>query len=201
MDPRKQLPNSLFYFVLSELETIIGKNGKNTVLKYSGLARLIENPPPNDYNLGEPVLTFTRVFSSLIEIYGEKGFLAIIRGAGKKSFFQMMGQFPALFGIGSVMLDGADPITKYKLIYETYIKNATQMFGTGTTIEIGEGQIIENMPDCPWCVDVKSAGPICVIEADFVAGMGLWAGVETVKVVETTCRARGDDMCRLLVTF
>jgi predicted hydrocarbon binding protein len=201
MDSSKQLPNSLFFFILSELELIIGTNGKNTVLKYSKLDRLIDNPPPNNYEPGEPVDTFSRLFTSLIDIYGEKGFISVIRGAGKKSFFQMMESFPGLFGIGSLNLKDKEPVDKFKLVYETYIKNVTAMFGTSTTIAVEEDRIVEDMPDCPWCVGVKSRGPICVIEGDFVTGMGLWAGIERVDVVETLCKGKGDDICRLVVTF
>jgi hypothetical protein len=201
MDPNKQLPNSLFFFILSELELIIGTNGKNTVLKYSKLGRLIDSPPPNNYEPGEPVDTFTKVFTALIDIYGEKGFISVIRGAGKKSFFQMMESFPGLFGIGSLDLRDKNAIEKFKLVYETYIRNVTAMFGTSTTIAVEGSRIVEDMPDCPWCVGVKSRGAICVVEADFVAGMGLWAGVENIGVVETLCKGKGDDICRLIVTF
>jgi len=201
MDPKKQLPNGLMHFILTELEEILGKNGINTVLRYKGLERLVGNYPPNDYNPGEPVETFSKIFTATIDIFGEKGFISVIRGAGKKSFHQMMEDFPGLFGIGQLEMDGLDPIDKFKLVYKTYIDNVTQMFGTATTIDIQDDKIIEDMPDCPWCVDVKAKGPICVIEADFITGMGIWSGVDDTNVVETLCRANGDEVCQLLVTF
>ena len=201
MDPKKQLPNSLMYFILTELEVLLGKNGINTVLKYKGLDRLVGNYPPADYNPGEPVETFSTIFTSIIEIFGEKGFISVIRGAGKRSFYQMMEIFPGLFGIGQLDMDGLDPVDKFKLVIKTYIDNVTQMFGTSTTVDIQDDRIIENMPDCPWCVDVKAKGTICIIEADFVAGMAAWSGVTGINVVETLCMARGDETCQLLITF
>lgn len=189
------------YFILTELEEILGKNGLSTILKYKGLERLIDNYPPADYDPGEPVETFSKIFTSTIEIFGEKGFISIIRGAGKKSFHQMMEDFPGLFGIGQLDMDGLDPVEKFKLVIKTYIDNVTQMFGTSTYIEIQEDKIIENMPDCPWCVDVKAEGTICIIEADFIAGMATWSGVTDINVVETLCMARGDEICQLHITF
>lgn len=201
MEPTKQLPNIMMYFILTQLEGILGKNGINTVLKYSNLSRLIDNYPPQDYSPGETVGTFSIVFTNLMDIYGEKGFLAVVRGAGKTSFYQMMDDFPGLFGIGELELDGLSPVERFKTIYKTYINNVTQMFGTATTIKVEGDRILEDMPDCPWCVDLKANGPVCIIEVDFITGMGLWAGVEGVSVEETHCKAKGDEVCRLLATW
>jgi hypothetical protein len=201
MDQKKQLPNSLMYFILTELEELLGKNGINTVLKYKGLDRLVGNYPPADYNPGEPVETFSTIFTSIIEIFGEKGFKSVIRGAGKRSFLQMMETFPGLFGIGELDLDELEPVERFKLVLKTYIENVTQMFGTSTSIEIQDDKIIENMPDCPWCVGVKAESAICIIEADFVAGMAAWSGVTSINIKETLCMARGDETCQLEITF
>ena len=201
MDLTTKLPNNMMYFILTQFDSTMGTNGAKAVLNYSGLSRLIDNYPPNDFNPGEPIQTFFALVSSVMRIYGEKGFRALIRDVGKKVFHEMRKTFPWLFEIEDIVLDGLSPCERFTVTYKSYIDKASKIFNTRTSLEIHPNKIIDTSHDCIWCMGLKSNGPICIFTEDFYIAMAEWVGVSHFKVTETHCRAAGDETCIFVSTF
>ncbi len=201
MDETKTLPNNLMHFILTQLENTIGKNGVKIILTYSKLDRIINNYPPNDFNMSEPIGTFFSIVSSLMEIYGEKGYRSLLRGVGKSSFNNMIQELPWLFGIGEVEYDDLAPIDRYPLLYKTLVGNLNKVIEANTTLEISPNQIVDLAHDCMWCTELKASSPICIFTEDFFSAMANWSGLTDISVVETHCRANGDPSCRFVSTF
>jgi hypothetical protein len=201
MDLTTQLPNNMMRFILTQFDETMGPNGTKSVLNYSGLGRLIDNYPPNDFAPGEPALTFFTLVKSLLEIYGENGYRALVRGVGKKSFQEIRTALPFLFEVEGVSLDDLPPPERFGVIYKSYAEKTAKLFGATAHVEVFPNKIVDTAPECIWCIGLTSSGPICVFTEDFYTAMGIWAGVSSIKVVETSCRAAGAEACVFVSTF
>lgn len=201
MDETKALPNNLMHFILTQLENTVGKNGVKVILKYSKLDRIIDNYPPKDFNPGEPLVTFFSIISSIMDIYGEKGYRSLLRGVGKNSFNNMIQELPWLFGVGEIEYDDFAPVDRYPLLYKTFVNNLNKVIEAKTTLEISPNQVVDIAHNCMWCTGLKASGPICIFTEDFFKTMANWSGVSDITVVETHCCACGDPYCRFVSTF
>jgi hypothetical protein len=201
MDVTTQLPNNMMHFILTQFDNTIGKNGTRTVLNYCGLVRLIDNYPPRDFNPGEPLKTFFKLVSSVLEIYGENGYRAVIRGVGTKTFYEMKTGFPWLFEIEGVSLDDLSPPERFSLAYTSYVDKASKIFNTRTQLDVEPNKITDTALDCIWCMGLRSSGPICIFTEDFYMAMADWVGLSNIRVVETHCRAAGEEACVFVSTF
>ena len=201
MDTTKQLPNNMMLFMLTQMESSLGKNGLTTVLKYSGLDRLIDSYPPRDFNPGEPLDTFLTIIKNLMDIYGENGYRALMRGLGVQTFEEMRRELPWFFEVEDGVMDGLSPAERFGVMYSSYVEKATQVFGTPPNLVVKPNEIIDITPASIWCAGLESKKPICIFPLDFYTGMARWMGVTDYTIVETHCRAAGDDVCRFVSTF
>ena len=201
MDTTKQLPNNMMHFMLPQMESNLGKNGLMTVLKYSKLDRLINNYPPRDFNPGEPLETFLTIIRNLMEIYGENGYRAVMRGVGIKSFDEMRHELPWFFEVEEGALDGLTPAERFGVMYSSYVEKTSPIFDVTTELSVTPNEIIDTTQDSIWCVGIESEKPICIFTLDFYTGMARWMGVTEFTIVETHCRAAGDDVCRFVSAF
>jgi hypothetical protein len=201
VDLDTKLPNNMMRFILTQFDDTMGPNGTKSVLNYSGLGRLIDNYPPDDFAPGEPVMTFFTLVKSLLEIYGENGYRALVRGVGEKSFQEMKTALPWLFEVEGVSLDDLHPTERFGVILKSYSEKLSRLFGETGHIETFPDRIVDTAHECIWCIGLSSRGPICVFTEDFYTAMGIWAGAPSVKVVETGCRAAGAEACVFLITF
>ena len=187
--------------MLTQMESNLGKNGLMTVLKYSKLDRLINNYPPRDFNPGEPLETFLTIIRNLMEIYGENGYRAVMRGIGIQSFDEMRHELPWFFEVEDGAMDGLSPAERFGVMYSSYVEKANKVFDSTTELSVTPNEIIDITPDSMWSVGLTSEKPICVFSLDFYTGMARWMGVKDFHIVETHCRAAGDEVCRFVSTF
>jgi predicted hydrocarbon binding protein len=196
-----KIPNNLMNFILTRLEDIVGKNGTDTVLKYAGLDRFIGNYPPRDFNMVEPMENFFMINHALMDIYGENGYLALIRGLGTRTFFAMIEELPWFFEVEDGAMEGLSPEEQFRLMYKTYVDKWTKTAGTSATVEFLDDRIIDTAPGCTNCRGLKTTKPVCVYILDFYRGMAQHLNVKNMHIEEVTCKAIGDDACQFVTTF
>lgn len=201
MTESKKIPNNLMHFILTQLEDLVGKNGTNTVLKYSDLDRFIGNYPPSDFNMVESMDILHAIENTLMELYGENGYLSLIRGVGTKTFFAMLKDLPWFFEVEDGAMDGLSPKEQFKLMYRSYFEKWTSIVGIDSTLEFLDDRIIDTSPNCNNCRGLKAMKPICFHVIDFYKGMAQHLNVNNVKIEEVKCKAIGDDMCQFVTTF
>jgi hypothetical protein len=201
MAETKKIPNNLMHFILTQLEELVGRNGANTVLKYSGLDRLIGNYPPNDFHMIESMDNLHKIENTLMELYGENGYLSLIRGVGTKTFFAMLRELPWFFEVEDGAMDGLSPKEQFKLMYRVYFDKWTSTVGIDSTLEFLDDRIIDTSPNCNNCRGMTATKPICLHVVDFYEGMARHLNVHNVKIEEVKCKAVGDDVCQFVTTF
>lgn len=196
MDLDRQLPNYFMHFILHRLEDTVGKNGTKAVLNYTGNNELIDNYPPRDYNMGEPIRTFTGIISGLVNLYGEYGYRALMRGVGADSFHIMREELPFILGIGDIDYDAMEPKQRFSTMHQTFINKMNEFFDAEVDSEIFDNKILDKTSQCTWCTGVTAKRPICIFTEDFYTAMAKWLKLGNIVVTEISCMATGDPVCK-----
>ncbi len=199
---REKLPNQMFYLGLVTLEDVLGNNGLKSILNYSGFSHFIDNPPPNNLEKEHTSDDFIRMITGIVNVLGEKGARMILFQAGIRSFEIMLDKFPALFNIEGIEPKERNPermFEEFKRIYQIIVDALVGMYGDIYKFyECDEGVALEIAP-CLWCQGLKTEGPICMTPAGFEFAAAKWILGQEIKVEETHCIAKGDDMCRMVM--
>jgi predicted hydrocarbon binding protein len=190
------LPNTLIRSYLNALDDLLGKNGVNTILNHSGLSDWIENYPPHDLTKAVPFEAFSKIQSSLDDIYGERTGQNLSRRASRTSFLD----------IGAELINRAGHAASEDISNEG-IQDTLDTFvslfddGTGAVYWSGEDEkIVIYFVTCPCCIDRKSQTPICHACAGWIEGFLTQLALgDRVQVTEASCLASDDESCSFLI--
>ena len=192
---------------IDAIEDVLGENGKNSVLRFSGLEALIKNPVDYDPEERVPYEYVTRLFLAVRDLLGDRGYEAVMYRGGTFSVINVVKHSLPLQNL--VAMD-FDPVEKLKLGYQAYVRNAG--YDPEKTLEYlpDEKQIINHRPDCTECDElVKHIGekgeltkPSCAFVRGLLKGIGDCFEKEvSVQVVEEKCRLVGDAQCQYRITY
>ena len=197
---KDKIPNSLMYIALITLEDIMGKNGFYALLNVSGLSKYRDEFPPNNDEVEIPLSDFSSFFKGLLEIFGEKGARPLLYNLGRRSFNVILEENPALFGmvgLGLKVLPKKKRINKLNAIAS---KETNKIFGENQNYYSNDEGFVFEIYDCFWCKGLKTEGPICFAEVGWNAEAAKWATGNEYDVKEVLCRAKGDDVCKVVIS-
>jgi predicted hydrocarbon binding protein len=199
---KEKKPNQVFYIALITSEEILGKNGLNSVLNYSGLKKFIGNYPPPNLDREHSSEEFANLMKGVIDVLGERGARPILFRGGMRSFEIMHEKFPGLININGIEPREKVPerlFDEFKRIYGIIVDGATNLHGDiYKYYECDEGVALEMSP-CFWCHGLKTKSPICFQSVGFEFAAARWILGQDIKVEETHCIATGDEMCRFVM--
>jgi len=202
MSLKGKLPNQLLSLALTTMDEIMGKNGTNSLLNFTGLQKFRDNYPPYNLDLEQSSDDFSRLLTGIIDIFGEKGARPILFRGGMRSFEIMRDNYPSLWDLEGIEPTEKTPERLYKEfvnIQNIIVNASTQIFGDIFKLyETEEGLVLENH-DCYWCKGLKAKEPICHGSVGFNYAIAKWIMGEDAKVMETHCSAVGDDTCRFVM--
>jgi len=194
------IPNSLMYVTLLTLREIIGENGLNAMLNYTGLNKYRDNFPPNDDKPGVLGSEFTAMIGGILDIFGEKGARSILHKAGRRGFQILMEMNPTMVGFVGIGLKVLPRKKRLEKIFTLGAESANKNFGENQRFYISDEGFVCELFDCYWCKGLKSSGPICFGEVGLDAEVARWATGEEYEVKEVLCRARGDEVCKIVIS-
>ncbi len=195
------IPNSLMYVTLLTLKDILGENGFNALLQCSKLNKYRETFPPNNDKLEVLGSEFTQLISGVIYIFGEKGAKPLLYNAGRRGFQIILEENPAMFGLVGLGLKALPKRKRLEKVFSTGSKQANKLFGENQRFYVSDEGFISEFFDCFWCKGIKSEGPICFGELGFNAETAKWATGDEYEVKEVLCKAKGDDICKVVVSL
>ena len=198
---KENIPNSLMYIMLLTLEEILGINGLNSLLNHTKLTKYRDNFPPNDDKLGVPEGEFTRIIGGVIDLFGERGARSLMYNAGRKGFQVILEENPALFGLVGLGLKVLSKKKRLEKLYAISSKETNKIFGENQRFYVSDEGFVFEIYDCFWCKGLKSDGPICFGELGWDAEAAKWATGDEHDVKEVLCRAKGDDICKFVISL
>jgi predicted hydrocarbon binding protein len=169
---------------------ILGNNGARIVFRNAGFEDIYDAPPPYDLNPNISVESQSRLYIEVAELVGLKGALSIWRRVGYAAV-----QYGNEFGHAFDAFQDLTPDEKYNKCSEFL----SIVIGKGKTVMSGTGRVDFDCFDCTVCSPYHASGtnrPVCLQYTGALQYIADWAyGKNAAQVIETKCKAKGDDTC------
>lgn len=207
MSRDNSLTHLAYRSLLDSVEDILGKNGKNSVLRFIKLEDMITNPPEYDPDKRVPYDAVSTLFLGVRDIVGHIGYETIMSRGGVYMVRMMLEHSEALRNLIHMDLD---TVEKLKIAYSAYVKNAG--YNPEEILEFlpDQRQILVHRSDCTECEEILNdeqkrneiKKPSCAFLAGVMKGIGECFKSEIhTSAHEAKCRLVGDDECLFVVTY
>jgi len=180
-------------------QDVLGEQEFHGVLLLAGLEDLIDNSPPDDIKQAFPVERFSRLWHGIYELYGIRGLRSIGRLAG-----QRVQVYSAASPSNAVLRAAARTVLKalpLKARVRIGLRTLSRYFpDQGIEIEEYAKHWAWRVHRCPNCWRWTAEHPVCYSWIGYLQAEMAWA-TEGLKfrIIETECRAKGDNACVFLM--
>jgi predicted hydrocarbon binding protein len=198
---REYIPNSLMYVTLLTLKELVGEEGFNSILDHTGLNKYRDNLPPNNDELEVVGAEFATIMGGVIAVFGEKEARPILEGVGRRGFQVLVEKSPTLMGFIELALKLVSKRKRLERVFEIGAKSTNNIFGENQRFYVSDEGLVCELFDCYWCKGLKSDEPICYGEVGLDKEVARWATGDVHEVEEVLCRAKGDDVCKFVISF
>ena len=181
----KTVSNMVIRVLLDSTEDVMGENGLKALLNYAKMPHLFENKPEHTLDKNYTDEEYGALTSSWYKVLGNSGAKALFRMIGKSS-----GKRAIQSGIFDSFRDLPDEEKLFKMI--EFFAMAT---GRGAALKEGDVVIYDN-PQCTACINIEDEKPVCTGLNGAFGEFIDWAGIKGKTVIETKCKAMGDETCR-----
>lgn len=189
-------PNKIARIYLEVLEDIMGKNGLNSVLHSADLDRLIDNYPPDNLKKEFDFAEFAALNQGLDDTYGPRGGRVFALRGGKASVKAGLDAFGAAVGISGLAMKVLPLSAKLKIGLPAMAKIFTTFSDQTSLVTEGQDHYVYTIKQCPVCWGRHSDRAICHGAVGLLQGGVHWvSGGRDFTVVETQCKAMGDEDC------
>lgn len=190
-------PNKMARIYLEVLEDIMGRNGLNSVLHKAKLDHLIANYPPDDLKKEFDFADFSMLNQALDDTYGPRGGRVFALRGGKAAVKAGLDAFGAAVGIGGLAMKVLPLQAKLKLGLPAEAKIFSTFSDQTSYVQEQDDRYVYVIERCPVCWGRHADRPICHAAVGLLQGGLHWvSGGKDFRVVETHCKAMGDDDCR-----
>jgi predicted hydrocarbon binding protein len=189
-------PNKMVRIYLTVLEDIMGKNGLNSVLHAADLDRLIDNYPPDNLKREFDFAEFAALNQGMDDTYGPRGGRVFALRGGKASVKAGLEAFGAAVGVSGLALKILPLNAKLRIGLPAMAKIFSTFSDQVSIVTEKENRFVYTIKECPVCYGRHSETPICHGAVGLLQGGVHWvSGGKDFKVVETECKAKGDQDC------
>ncbi len=183
----KTVTNLAIRSVFDSLAEIMGENARNIVFRAAGFSRLIEAPPEYDWNKEFTNREQLSIYREIVKLVGAVGSQGILRQIGYKNAYILV----VRFGLFNHLKD---------LVPEEKFQKSLELLALG----IGRGKVVQESQkraamdvfDCTVCEGETSKKPYCSNYSGAIGFFADWSlGKGKYVVIETKCKALGDETC------
>ncbi len=197
---RYYYPNKIGRIILLAMEEIMGRNGVNAVLNLAKMRRLINNYPPNNFDRQFAFEDVGAVQQALEEMYGPRGGRGLALRAGRACFKYGLKEFGPVLGIADLAFRLLPLSMKLKVGAEVFADTFNKFSDQRVRLSDDSDQIFWHIERCPVCWGRKSDIPCCHLAVGILQESLYWvSGGKNFSVQESTCIARGDETCTIVV--
>jgi predicted hydrocarbon binding protein len=199
-ETRYYYPNKMVRIVLLAMEEVMGRNGVSAVLNLARLKHLVNNYPPNNFDRQVSFMDLGGLMRALDEMYGPRGGRGLALRAGRACFKYGLKEFGPVLGISDLTFRLLPLHMKLKVgsdvFAETFNKFSDQVVVLGET----ETHFVWQNKRCPVCWNRQTEAACCYLAVGILQEALYWvSGGKNFEVTETTCAARGDEQCTILI--
>ena len=194
-------PNKIGRIILLATEEVMGRNGVNAVLNLARLRHLVNNYPPNNFDRQFSFDEVGGIQQALEEMYGPRGARGLALRAGRACFNYGIREFGPVMGIGDLAFRLLPVGMKMKVGVEVFAEVFNKFSDQVVRLGEDESNYIWTIERCPVCWRRHAPEPCCYLAVGVLQEGAYWvSGGKNYAVEETTCIARGDPVCTILIS-
>lgn len=193
-------PNKFGRILIQSLESVLGRNGVNSILNLANLPGRMENLPPDDFEKQFDFTELSSILAALEEIYGVRGSRGLAVRAGNAIFTGALRDYGALAGISNPAFKGLPLQVKLRVGLPAIARILSQLSDQISTVEEQDDRMIFSVQGCPACQGRQAESPECALILGLVQEGLKWItdGTEF-RVTESQCLAMGDPVCAFTI--
>lgn len=199
---RQQLPSMVLRLVCDSIIDNLGEKSLRLLMTQSGLQAYYHDGvlPPADNSPSLTLPEFSNLFTTMFGIFGDRGIKPILLRAGRANMKHFRETNKTLAALAGAAFKVLPTDAKIKLVLSRATKAAEELLYTEHRVsESPDGYVVEIL-DSPYCVGIKADHGVCYVAQGFYSEAVTWATNQQYHVEEISCRARGNDSCRILIS-
>jgi len=198
--PAYKYPLKMGRIILLGMEEVMGRNGVNAVLRLASLDSLMENYPQGRADRAFPFETVTLLQSTLEQAYGPRGGRGLALRIGRACFKYGLKEYGSILGLTEMAFRMLPLPTKLSRGAKSFAELFNKHTDQRVRLEETDSQIFWHIEQCPLCWERKSADPVCHLAVGLLQESLYWvSGGKIFNVEETSCIARGDAACTIVI--
>ncbi len=193
-------PNKIGRIVLLATEEVMGRNGVNAALNLAKLRHLVNNYPPNNFDRQFSFEEVGSIQKALEDMYGPRGARGLALRAGRACFKYGIREFGPVLGISDLAFRLLPLGMKMKVGIEVFAEVFNKFSDQVVRLGEDEESFIWTIERCPVCWGRHTTEPCCYLAVGVLQEGAYWvSGGKSFSIEETTCVAKGDDVCTILI--
>ena len=193
-------PQKMGRIILTVMVEVMGSHGMDAVLRLASLEQYIQNYPPPHSERDFPFETVSLLQSTLEQAYGPRGGRGVALRAGRACFKYGLKEYGSMLGLTEMAFRLLSLPTKLT----TGAKSFAGLFNKHTDqkvrVEEKDNKIFWHIERCPLCWERKADEPVCHLAVGLLQESLYWlSGGKVFDVAETTCIAKGDSTCTIVI--
>lgn len=198
--------NSYFYpermgrIILLAMEEVLGREGLNSTLRIASLTSFIDQYPADRPDKTFSFETISKLLESLELAYGPQGGRGSALRVGRVCFKYGLRDYGALLGLTEL----AYRLLPFPIRLQAGAKSFAGLFNDQTdqrvSVKENNGKLFWIIERCPLCWHRQVNQPVCHLAVGLIQESLYWLSSGKIfDVEETTCIARGDSACTILI--
>lgn len=193
-------PNKMGRIIILATEEILGRNGLNAVLNTAHLSHLINNYPPNNFDMQFAFEDLSRIQATLEQLYGPRGGQGLALRTGRVCFKYGLREFGSLMGLTDLAFRLLPLNEKIRVGADRCADLFTRFSDQRMRVEENEEHFLCHIERCPLCWGRKSSTPSCHLTVGVLQEALFWvSGGKHFCIEETACVAMGDPACTIVI--
>lgn len=195
------MPNNYTRWALEAIEEVAGGPGLTIILREAGLARLQDNPPPDDDHIGEVTMgQYADLNAAILNFFGRAAKSMTMR-VGRVSAQRAIDKQAKIFNVVALLglkvltlnlqikLGGGQMQEGFRRIWAAHGQEFV------TRMEEADDAWLYVQETCPQCAGKRAEEPICWLFTGTLQASTKWLTGRDLEIVQTDCRAMGHAAC------
>lgn len=191
-------PNKMGRIILMAFEEILGHTGTTALLHTANCSHLVNNYPPNTFDLGFAFDDLGAMHHALDTMYGPRSGRGLALRIGRACFKHGLHEFGGLIGVTDLTFRLLPLQMKIKVGAESFAEVFNNYTDQIVQLEEKPDLLLWHIERCPLCWGRNTDSPCCHLVVGLLQESLFWlSGGKYFQVEETACIARGDPTCTI----
>jgi len=193
-------PNRMGRIIFLALEEILGRSGLNAVLNQAHLAEYIDHLPADNQDLEFPFEHVGRIQAALEDSFGPRGGRGLALRTGRACFKYGLREFGPELGLTDLAFRLQPLPVKVRSSCEALAALFNRVSDGQVQLEVGPKALVWRAQRCPLCWGRHTDEVCCHLLVGLIQESLYWvSGGKYFQVEETSCMARGDSACTIVI--